>query len=168
VLEEYKEIFAEPSNLSPERSVDHFIPLLLNSKPVNLRPYRYSHFQRLEIEKIIEDLLQKSFIQPSHNPFASPVLLFKKKDGTWRMCIDYRQLNTSTMKNKYPIPIIDDLLDELLGAKYFFKVDLRAGYHQIRMNKEDKFKTTFRTYSGHYEFNMMSFELQMHQHPSNH
>jgi Reverse transcriptase (RNA-dependent DNA polymerase) len=139
--------------------VDHAISLIPDHKPVNLRSYRYSYFQKLEIEKIIEELLQKAFIQPSSSSFASPMLLVKKKDGSWRMCIDYKQLNTNTIKNKYPISIIDDLLYELGGAKYFSKIDLRSGYHQNRMKEEDKYKTAFRTHSGHFEFNVMPFGL---------
>ncbi|KAJ4810364.1 polyprotein [Rhynchospora pubera] len=159
VLNRYQEVFTEPSSLPPPRSVDHQIPLLPDSQPVSLRPYRYSHFQKLEIEKIIEELLRNNFIQPSSSPFASPILLVKKKDGTWRMCVDYRKLNACTIKDKYPIPIIEDLLDELYGAKYFSKIDLRSGYHQIRMHAQDIPKTAFRTHEGHYEYTVMPFGL---------
>lgn len=137
VLNQYEEVFLESSSLPPERSCDHQIALMPNSKPVNLRPYRYSFFKKVELEKIIEELLKASIIQPSTSPFASPALLVKKKDGNWRLCVDYRQLNSQTVKKKYPISIIDELLDELHGAQFFFKIDLRSGYHQIRMAKED-------------------------------
>jgi Reverse transcriptase (RNA-dependent DNA polymerase) len=152
-------VFDSTVSLPPSRAIDHTIPLLPFAQPVNLRPYRYSHFQKLELDKIIEELLQNLIIQPSTSPFAFPVLLVKKKDGSWRLSVDYRQLNNVTVKNKYPIPIIDDLLDELHGAKLFSKIDLRSGYHQIRMNSADIHKTTFRTHQGHYEYLVMPFGL---------
>lgn len=121
-----------PTTLPPYRTCDHKITLLPNSKPVNLRPYRYSYFQKIELEKFIEELLKASRIQPSTSPYASPALLVKKKDGSWRLCVDYRQLNAQTVKNKYPIPLIDELLDELHGARFFSKVDLRSGRNITR------------------------------------
>ncbi|XP_078173280.1 uncharacterized protein LOC144567100 [Carex rostrata] len=159
ILPEYSDIFAEPTVLPPKRDIDHRIPLKPASKPVNLRPYRFSHYQKLEINKIIEELLKNSFIQPSCSPYSSPILLVKKKDISWRMCVDYRKLNENTIKNKYPIPIIDDLLDEFKHATVFTKLDLRLGYHQIRMYEEDIFKTAFHTHDSLREFKIMPFGL---------
>ncbi|KAJ4753988.1 polyprotein [Rhynchospora pubera] len=159
ILAKFSEVFQEPSALPPIRAVDHQIPLMPDAQPMSQRPYIYSYFQKLEIEKIIEGLLTNKFIQPCSSPFASPILLVKKKDETWRLCVDYRKLNACTIKDKYPIPIIEDLLDELHGAKFFSKIDLRSGYHQIRMKEEDICKTAFRTHEGHYEFTVMPFGL---------
>lgn len=159
ILDEFGSVFQEPTALPPTRPVDHKIPLKDDSKPIALRPYRFSYFQRLELEKIVTELQKNSLIQPSHSSYSSPVLLVKKKDGSWRMCVDFRRLNDNTIKHKFPIPIIDDLLDELKDAVYFSKLDLRSGYHQIRMCEEDKHKTAFQTHDGLYEFNVMPFGL---------
>ncbi|KAJ4773419.1 polyprotein [Rhynchospora pubera] len=159
LVEQYQDLFQEPKELPPPRNHDHGIPIKEGSDPVNLRPHRYSHAQTEEIEKIVEELLNTSIIRPSSSPFSSPALLVKKKDGTWRMCIDNRKLNSITIKNKYPIPIVDDLFDELKGAQIFSKINLRSGYHQIRVKEEDIYKKAFRIHCGHFEFKVMSFGL---------
>jgi hypothetical protein len=132
---------------------------LPGSVPVNSKPYHYSPHHKSEIEQQVQELLQAGLITHSHNPFASPVLLVKKKDGFWRFCVDYRKLNAMTIKNRFPMPIIEEILDELHGAKFFTKLDMRSGYHQIRMLLEDEPKTAFKTHQGHYQFKVMPFGL---------
>jgi len=160
VLNEYPDIFIEPTALPPFREKhNHKIKLLEGSNPVNQRPYRYSIHQKNEIDKLVEDLLTNGTVQASSSPYASPVVLVKKKDGTWRLCVDYRELNGMTVKDSFPIPLIEDLMDELGGAVIFSKIDLRAGYHQVRMDPDDIQKTAFKTHSGHFEYLVMPFGL---------
>lgn len=159
LMSDFQGVFQESNSLPPHRVLDHVISLVPNAVPVNSRPFRYSPAHKDEIEKQVSDMLQAGLITPSCSPFASPVLLVKKKDNSWRFCVDYRRLNALTVKNKFPLPIVDELLDELAGTVFFSKLDLRSGYHQIRMLEADEYKTAFKTHHGHFQFRVMPFGL---------
>jgi hypothetical protein len=153
VLAEFKDVFANPTSLSAHREYDHtvpLVPLVPGAVHVNAKPYGYSPLHKDEIERQVKDLLQSGLITPSTSPFASPVLLVQKRDGSWRFCVDYRHLNSLTIKNKFPMPLIDEILDELTGSQFFSKLDFKAGFHQIRMAPEDEFNTAFKTHHDHY------------------
>ena len=154
IMQEFQELFSIPHDLPPRRSCDHSIPLIPGAQPINIRAYRHSPETKDEIEKQIEELLKSGVIQHSSSPFASPVILVRKKGGEWCMCIDYRRLNALTVPTKFPIPVIDELLDELAGASWFSKLDLRAGYHQIRLAAGEEFKQHFTLIQG-----IMSIQL---------
>lgn len=159
LLTEYSNIFEQPKQLPPHRFHDHKIILKKGTHPVNVRPYRYLALQKDIIEKIIGEMLEAGVVRPSQSPYSSPIVLVKKKDGSWRLCVDYRQLNKHTVTDKFPIPVIEELLDELHGAEFFSKMDLRSGYWQVRLNPADIAKTAFRTHEGRYEFVVMPFGL---------
>jgi len=159
ILQQYSNIFKEPDYLPPSRPCDHSIPLQPGSNPPNVRPYRVPHKHKEHVDNLIQEMLKAKFIRLSSSPYSSPAILVRKKDGSYRLCIDYKLLNGQTIKNKYPIPVIEDLLDQLFGAKIFSKLDLRSGYYQVRMVEQDIHKTAFRTYCGHYEIVVMPFGL---------
>ena len=161
LLESYIDVFPEelPEGLPPKRTVDHKIELLPNSQPYSRGIYALSQFQLKTLWNELNKLLKLGLIQPSLSPYGAPVLFVAKKDGTLRLCVDYRALNKMTIKNRYPLPRIDEMLDRLYQAQFFSKIDLRSGYHQIRIAPEDVPKTAFRTRYGHYEFLVVPFGL---------
>jgi hypothetical protein len=129
LLTEFQYLFDVPHSLPPRRAIDHKITPIPGAQPVNIRPYWYSPQQKSEIENQVNEMLQSGVIQMSSSPFASSVLLVKKKDGSWHFCVDYRALNALIVKNKHPLPVVEKLLDELCGAQWFTKLDLWSGYH---------------------------------------
>ncbi|KAF5755900.1 putative nucleotidyltransferase, Ribonuclease H [Helianthus annuus] len=160
VVREYPEVFPEDlPGLPPQRQVGFRIDLVPGAAPVAKAPYRLAPSEMQELSTQLQELLDKGFIRPSFSPWGAPVFFVKKKDGSFRMCIDYRELNKLTIKNRYPLPRIDDLFDQLQGSSFYSKIDLRSGYHQLRMQEESIPKTAFRTRYGHYEFLVMPFGL---------
>ncbi|KAJ9544945.1 hypothetical protein OSB04_024652 [Centaurea solstitialis] len=160
VVCEFPDVFPEDlPGIPPERKVEFRIDLVPGAAPVAKTPYRLAPPEMQELSNQLEELIEKGFIWPSSSPWGAPILFVKKKDGTLRMCIDYRELNKLTVKNRYLLPRIDDLFDQLQGAAWFSKIDLRSGYHQLKVREEDVHKTAFRTRYGHYEFVVMPFGL---------
>ncbi|KAG7559219.1 Reverse transcriptase domain [Arabidopsis thaliana x Arabidopsis arenosa] len=159
VVQEFGDVFQSLQGLPPSRSDPFTIELEPSTMPISKAPYRIAPAEMAELKKQLEELLGKGFIRPSSSPWGAPVLFVKKKDGRFRLCINYRGLNRVTVKNKYPLPRIDDLLDQLRGATLFSKIDLASGYHQIPIDEADVRKTAFRTRYGHYEFVVMPFGL---------
>jgi len=152
VLEEFPDVMPEdlPEDLPPRRRVDHAIEVMLGVEPPAKAPYRMSHEELKQLKVQLEELLAKGYIKPSKSPYGAPVFFVHKKDGTLRMCVDYRALNKATVKNRYPLLRIDDLFDRLSGAKVFSRIDLRSGYYQIRIKEGDEEKTACRTRYGSY------------------
>ena len=160
VVNEFPDVFPDDlPGMPPDRDIEFSIELIPGTAPIAKRQYRMAPVEQAEIKKNIDELLAKGYIVPSSSPWASPVLFVEKKDGTKRMCIDYRALNAVTIKNKYPLPRIDDLFDQLQGACVFSKIDLRSGYHQLKIRPIDIPKTAFITKYGLFEYTVMSFGL---------
>ncbi|GJR89352.1 putative reverse transcriptase domain-containing protein [Tanacetum coccineum] len=160
VICDFPEVFPDDlPGLPPSRQVEFKIDLVPGAAPVARAPYRLAPSEMKELSEQLKELLEKGFIRPSSSPWGAPVLFVKKKDGSFRMCIDYRELNKLTVKNRYPLPRIDDLFDQLQGSSVYSKIDLRSGYHQLRVREEDIPITAFRTRYGHYEFQVMPFGL---------
>ncbi|KAI3815765.1 hypothetical protein L1987_15446 [Smallanthus sonchifolius] len=153
----FSEVFpGDLPGLPPDREIEFQIDLLPGAEPVAKAPYQLAPSEMKELMSQLEELTEKGIIRPSISPWGAPVLFVKKKDGSMRLCIDYRELNKRTVKNKYPLPRIDDLFDQLQGASWFSKIDLRSGYYQLKVREEDVPKTTFRTRYGQYKFLVMS------------
>jgi hypothetical protein len=160
VVSEFLDVFSdELPGMPPDRDIEFSIDLLPGTAPIAKRPYRMAPVEHEEVKKTIDELLAKGYIHRSFSPWAFPVLLVEKKDGTKRMCIDYQDLNAVIIKNKHPLPRIEDLFDQLQGACVFSKIDLRSGYHQLKIRPEDIPKTAFTCKYGLYEYTIMSFGL---------
>jgi len=159
VVEEYEDIFTSPAGVPLHCQVKHSIDLTPGAPFPNGPIYQCYVMENDEIKRQIQDLLQKGHIRPSSSPCGSPIMLVQKKDGTWRLCIDYRVMNKINVWNRYPIPQIDDLLDQLKGGKYFIKIDLKFGYHQVSIEPSDVWKTAFKAKEGPFEWLVRPFRL---------
>ena len=160
LISKFPSVFPSTLAIQPLRDdMPQVIPTPPSTKPPNMPTYRYSPIQLQEIEAQVRDLIAQGLIQPSTSPYGAPVLLVKKKDGTMRMCVDYRALNSVTVKNAYPLPRIDELLDKIQGSKYFSSLDLLSGYHQLTLQPTDVPKTAFKTHIGLWEYKVLCFGL---------
>ncbi|GJU63349.1 putative reverse transcriptase domain-containing protein [Tanacetum coccineum] len=160
IVRGFPDVFPEDlPGLPPTRHVEFQINLVPGAAPVARAPYRLAPSEMKELSEQLQELSEKGFIRPSSSPWGAPILFVKKKDGSFWMCIDYRELNKLMVKNRYPLLIINDLFDQLQGSSVYSKIDLRSGYHQLRVREEDIPKTAFRTHYGHYEFQVMPFGL---------
>ncbi|GJV93104.1 putative reverse transcriptase domain-containing protein, partial [Tanacetum coccineum] len=160
IILNFPKVFPEElPGLPPPRQVKFRIDLVPGAEPVARAPYRLAPSEMRELSIQLQELLEKGFIRLSSSPWGAPVLFVKKKYGSFRMCIDYRELNKLTVKNRYPLPRIDDLFDQFQGSSVYSKIDPRSGYHQFRIKEEDILITAFRTRYGHFEFQEMPFGL---------
>jgi hypothetical protein len=160
VVKEFADVFPEElPGMPPKRELEFTIDLKLGTKPITRTPYRMSTLELQELKMQLKELLDLGLIRPSVSLWGALVIFIRKKDGSWRLCIDYRQLNKATIKNQYPLPRIDDLFDQMKGATVFSKIDLRSGYHQLWIKEDDIPKTAFKTRFGHYEFTVLPFGL---------
>jgi hypothetical protein len=159
ILLRFASLFVKPTGLPPVYPCSHRILLLLGTLPVAVRLYWYAPEQKAELESQCRELLRQGVIRPSSSTFSTPVILVKKGDSSWLMCVDYRVLNSKTVMDKYPILVVEELLDELRGAVFFNKLDLHSGYHQVQMHNNDVEKMAFHTHEGQFEFLVMPFGL---------
>jgi hypothetical protein len=160
VVKEFADVFLEElPGLPPERELEFTIDLKLGTEPIARTPYQMSTLELQELKMQLKELLDLGLIHPSVSPWGAPVIFIRKKYGLWRLCIDYRQLSKATIKNQYPLPRIDDLFDQMKGVTVFSKIDLRSGYHQLRIKEDDIPKTAFKTRFGYYEFTVLPFGL---------
>nr|GFB15237.1 putative reverse transcriptase domain-containing protein [Tanacetum cinerariifolium] len=162
IVQDFPEVFLENlPGLPPARPIEFQIDLIPGAAPVARAPYHLAPSEMKELSEQLQELFDKGFIRPSSSPWGAPVLFVKKKDGSFRMCIDYRELNKLTVKNRYPLPRIDDLFDQLQGSSIYSKIDLRSGYHQLSVREQDILKMAFRTRYGHYP--SASRQLKVHE-----
>ena len=160
IVKEFPDVFPyDISGLPPDREIEFVIELVSRTESISIPPYRMAPAELKELKAQLEELLSKGFIRLSTSPWGAPVLFVKKKDGSLWLCIDYRQLNRATIRNQYPLPHIDELFDQLHGSRVYSMIDLRSGYHQLRVRENDVSKTAFKTRYGHYEFLVMPFGL---------
>ena len=153
IVKEFPDVFPNDiSGLPLDRAIEFVFELVPRTELISIPPYRMAPVELKELKAQLEELLSKGFIRPSTSPWGALVLFVKKKDGSLRLCIDYRQLNRATIRNQYPLPHIDELFDQLHGTRVYSKIDLRSGYHQLRVWENDVSKTAFRMIYSHYKF----------------